>query len=139
MQIRFKRLHPDAVAPTKAHPNDAGFDLAAPSQVTIPADSRLLIATGIAVEIPPGFCGLVTGRSGNTIRRGLVGQLGIIDCGYHGDIGVMAFNTTAEPITLVRGERIGQLVIVPIPDATLVEDGNFETADRLGGFGSTGK
>lgn len=139
-KVKIKRLHPDAAIPTKAHDTDAGLDLAAVEGVTIPARGRALLNTGIAIDLPHLHVGLVTGRSGNTIRRGLVGQLGIIDAGYHGAIGVMAFNATDEEIRIERGERIGQLVIVALPDLSLAEASELGVSDRGdGGFGSTGK
>lgn len=98
-----------------------------------------MIGTGIAIDLPGDTVGLVTGRSGNTIRRGLVGQLGIIDAGYHGEIGVMAFNMTDEEIAIEKGERVGQLVIVHLPPIELDEATPFGESDRgQGGFGSTG-
>lgn len=139
MKVRIKRLRPDAAIPKKAHDTDAGLDLAAAEGAAIPARGRALIGTGIAIDLPGDTVGLVTGRSGNTIRRGLVGQLGIIDAGYHGEIGVMAFNMTDEEIAIEKGERVGQLVIVHLPPIELDEATPFGESDRgQGGFGSTG-
>lgn len=138
MKVKIKKLDPKAVMPTKAHPTDAGFDLTAIEDVPIPARGRAKLDTGIAIDIPFGYAGLVTGRSGNTINRGLVGQLGIIDTGYQGSIGVMAFNETDEIITVKKGERIGQIIIVPHLPADFDENPEFVASDRGGGFGSTG-
>lgn len=138
MKIRFKKLHEDAITPTKAHPNDAGFDLYIHQDLTIGVGTMSKISTGIAIEIPPGYVGYVSGRCGNTFNRRLFCQLGVIDCGYHGDIGVILVNDSANHIHIKSGERIGQIVILPTPQIELVEDPNFETDDRKGGFGSTG-
>lgn len=137
MKIKFKKLSQHAVVPTKAHQSDAGFDLASVEDITIEPNSRHAIDTGIAVEIPMGHFGMVLGRSGNTMRKGLVGQTGIIDTGYYDAIKVMAFNTTDEPIQINIGDRVGQLLIVPHLMCDFVE-GDFTVDNRGGGFGSTG-
>lgn len=139
MKVKIKKLHPDAVIPKKAHATDAGFDLTAVNDTVIPARGRALLNTGIAIDIPIGYAGFVVGRSGNTIRRGLVGQLGIVDTGYQDAIGVMAFNETDEDISVAKGERIGQIVIVPHLPADFDESADFKAQNRNGGFGSTGK
>lgn len=137
MKIKFKKLSPSAVVPTKAHQSDAGFDLASVEDITIESNSRHAIDTGIAVEVPLGYYGMVLGRSGNTMRKGLVGQTGIIDTGYYDAIKVMAFNTTDEPIQINIGDRVGQLLIVPHLMCDF-EEGDFTADNRGGGFGSTG-
>ena len=137
MKIRFKKLSPSAVVPTKAHQSDAGFDLESVEDITINPNSRHAIDTGIAVEVPLGYYGMVLGRSGNTMIKGLVGQTGIIDTGYYDAIKVMAFNTTNEPIKINKGDRVGQLLIVPHLMCDF-EEGDFTADNRGGGFGSTG-
>ena len=137
MKIKFKKLSPSAVMPRKAHASDAGFDLTSVEEVIIEPNSRYAINTGIAVEIPLGYYGMVLGRSGNTMRKGLVGQTGIIDTGYYDAIKVMAFNTTNEPIKINKGDRVGQLLMMPHLMCDFVE-GDFTADNRGGGFGSTG-
>lgn len=137
MKIKFKKLSPSAVIPTKAHASDAGFDLTSVEEVTIEPNSRYAINTGIAVEIPLGYYGMVLGRSGNTMRKGLVGQTGIIDTGYYDAIKVMAFNTTENPIKINIGDRVGQLLIVPHLECDF-EEGDFTVHNRGGGFGHSG-
>ena len=137
MKIKFKKLSPSAVVPNKAHQSDAGFDLASVEDITINPNSRHAIDTGIAVEVPLGYYGMVLGRSGNTMIKGLVGQTGIIDTGYYDAIKVMAFNTTNEPIKINKGDRVGQLLIVPHLMCDF-EEGDFTADNRGGGFGSTG-
>lgn len=139
MEVRIKRLSPEAVMPSKAHPSDAGFDLYAIEDKCIEPRGRMLLDTGIALDIPIGYCGLVTGRSGNTIKRGLVGQLGIIDSGYYGSIGIMAFNETDDTILVKKGDRVGQIIIVPHLPLDFKESDDFTVVNRGGGFGSTGK
>lgn len=137
MKIRFKKLSPSAVVPTKAHASDAGFDMTSVEDVVIEPNSRYAINTGIAVEIPLGYYGMVLGRSGNTMRKGLVGHTGIIDTGYYDAIKVMAFNTTENPIKINVGDRVGQLIIVPHLMCDF-EEGDFTVHNRGGGFGHSG-
>ncbi len=139
MIIKFKKLNGNAVVPTKAHPADAGFDLVATKDYVIPAHERCLIETGIAMDIPLGYYGMVVGRSGNTIKRGLVGMTGIIDSGYQDGIGIMAFNMTDDDIAVKQGERAGQIIIIPHLPCHFKESDEFTVVNRNGGFGSTGK
>lgn len=139
MKVKIKKLNDKAVLPHKAHPSDAGFDLVAVNDYIIPARDRCLIDTGIAMDIPLGYYGMVLGRSGNTIKRGLVGQTGIIDSGYQDAIGIMMFNTTNEDIVVKQGERAGQIIIVPHLPCDFEESEEFAVINRNGGFGSTGK
>lgn len=140
MKVKFKKLNENAVVPTKAHPTDAGFDLVASATTIIPSHSRALIPTDIAMAIPKGYYGMVVGRSGNTIKRGLVGQTGVVDAGYRNGIGIMAFNLTDTDITIEQGERAGQIVLTPILVCELEEADELSTTDRgTGGYGSSGK
>lgn len=141
MQIKIKRLAPTAVMPTKAHPTDAGFDLYASSDVIVPARGRVLVPTDVAMEIPEGCFGLVTGRSGQTIREGIVGQVGIIDCHYRNGIGIMMFSHRDSDYEIPQGTRCGQIVILPLTDVEgLVETDTLSDTDRgEGGYGSTGR
>lgn len=140
MKVQIKKLSENAVTPTKAHPSDAGFDLVASKTTTIPANGRALIPTDIAMAIPEGYYGMVVGRSGNTIKRGLVGMTGVVDAGYRNGIGIMAFNLTQEDIIIKQGERAGQIVLTPILSCEIEEAEKLDTTDRnQGGFGSTGR
>ena len=140
MKVQIKKLSESAVTPTKAHPSDAGFDLVASKTTIIPANGRALIPTDIAMAIPEGYYGMVVGRSGNTIKRGLVGMTGVVDAGYRNGIGIMAFNLTQEDITIKQGERAGQIVLTPILSCEMEETNELDTTERnQGGFGSTGR
>ena len=140
MKVQIKKLSESAVTPTKAHPSDAGFDLVASKTTIIPANGRALIPTDIAMAIPEGYYGMVVGRSGNTIKRGLVGMTGVVDAGYRNGIGIMAFNLTQEDIIIKQGERAGQIVLTPILACEIAEAEELDTTDRnQGGFGSTGR
>lgn len=141
MKVKIKKLSADAVMPAKAHPSDAGFDLYAAADAIIPARGRALVPTDIAMEIPEGYFGLVTGRSGLTIREGIVGQVGIIDAHYRNGIGVMLFSHRDVNYVIHKGERCGQILILPLADVEgLVEADTLTTTDRgEGGYGSTGR
>lgn len=141
MKINFKKLSDLATTPTYAHDGDAALDLYAATNRTIAPGSRALIATDIAVEIPRGYFGMITGRSGSTIKYGVVGQVGIIDSGYRGGIGVMLFNTDSEnPFVVTKGDRIGQLIVMYAPTIDMRETDTLADSERSAhGFGSTGR
>jgi dUTP pyrophosphatase len=140
--IEIKRLDPDLPLPAYQREGDAGLDLHAARDVTIPPGERTVIGTGIAVAIPDGYVGLGTPRSGLAARSGLsiVNAPGVIDSGYRGEIKVILINTDPrDAIEIRRGERIAQLVIVPVVSASLVERNELPPSDRgTGGHGSTG-
>lgn len=148
MQIKFKKLHPDAVVPTKAHPTDAGFDLTAISK-TYDEHGALVYDTGIAVEIPKGYCGLVFPRS-SIAKYDLVlsNGVGLIDSCFRGSISAKFKPTTyyaknrdsLSPLKSYNlGDRIAQLVIIPYPEVEFVEADELSVSDRgTGGYGSTG-
>src|SRR5690606_27542145 len=85
MELKIKKLHPDAKLPTYAHQGDAGFDLYAIETVTIPVGARVLVGTGIAMEIPLGYVGLIWDKSGLAMNHGLKNLGGVIDAGYRGE------------------------------------------------------
>ena len=142
MDLRFQRLADDARLPAAAHPGDAGLDLhaAEPARVD-PAGGRASVGTGLAVEIPPGYAGLVLPRSGLAAKRGiaLVNAPGLIDSGYRGEIRVLLLNTDpGQPFDVAVGDRIAQLVIVPFVEADPVESELSQSERGEGGFGSSG-
>jgi dUTP pyrophosphatase len=141
--VEFRRLRSDARPPEQAHPHDAGFDIFAAESLRIEPGERAAVATGIALAIPDGFAGFVLPRSGLAARHGiaLVNAPGLIDPGYHGEVRVLLLNTDrAQAFHIENGERIAQLVLVPISSADFKEAVMLsETARGEGGFGSTGK
>lgn len=142
VDMLVQRLDPELPLPAYEHPGDAGLDLRARVDVRLAPGERALIPTGIAIALPPGFAALVHPRSGLALRRGLglLNAPGTIDAGYRGEIGVIAVNhDPREPIDIQRGDRIAQLVIVPVAGARLVEVSALPGSHRgEGGFGSTG-
>ena len=137
MIIKFKKLDLNAKIPTKAHLADAGFDLTATSLVN--TREIATYGTGIAVQIPKGFVGLLFPRSSiykKSLR--LANSVGVIDSGYQGEIMFKFDKTKSDPLYNI-GDRVGQLVILPIPEVTFKEVTEFQGSDRsTGGFGSTG-
>ena len=142
MRLRFTRLSEAAVAPARAHDDDAGLDLHAAEAASLAPGERVSVGTGVAVAIPAGCAGLVLPRSGLAARHGiaLVNAPGLIDPGYRGEVRVLLLNTDRSAAFEVSpGERIAQLVVVrhEAPEAEEVPSLE-ETARGAGGFGSTG-
>jgi dUTP pyrophosphatase len=143
MELRITRLRDDATLPSRAHDGDAGLDLYAADAATLEPGDRATVATGIAVEIPAGFAGLVLPRSGLAARHGiaLVNAPGLIDSGYRGEIRVLLLNTDRrDRFEVSPGDRIAQLVLSPVADVEPVEVAELATSLRgEGGFGSSGR
>jgi dUTP pyrophosphatase len=143
VRLEFARLTDVAVAPARAHEDDAGYDLRAAETATIPAGARASIGTGVAVAIPDGHAGLVLPRSGLALRHGiaLVNAPGLIDAGYRGELRVLLLNTDREaPFDVAVGDRIAQLLIVRHEAPELVEvEALGESGRGAGGFGSSGR
>ena len=144
MQIRFKKLHHAAVMPKRATDGAAGFDLTAVS-VKYGDGGKVFYDTGIAVEIPAGYVGLLFQRS-SVYKTGLslCNAVGVCDADYRGSISfvfrITGFGKDQGVTPYKVGDRIGQIVFVPIPEVELVEaDRLSETARGTGGYGSTGK
>jgi dUTP pyrophosphatase len=141
MEIRFKRLTEKAVMPTMAHATDAGFDLTA-TRKNIDEMGNIVYGTGIAVEIPEGYVGLVFPRSSIANKTQILSNsVGVIDSGYRGEI-MAKFKHLICPMPTHYnvGERIAQLIIMPIPAVEFVEVAELDDSDRgTGGYGSTGK
>ena len=137
------RLDPDLPLPTYAHPGDAGADLVAREDVTIPpGGGRAVIPTGIALAIPDGYAGFVLPRSGLALRHGItcLNTPGLVDAGYRDELRVILVNTDpVEPYAVRRGDRIAQLVIQPVERTSFISVEDLPASARgLGGFGSTG-
>ena len=142
--VRIKKLSDNAVIPTYGSQFAAGADLYAceGEAVTINPHETKLIHTGIAMEIPTGYAGLIYARSGIASKRGLApaNKVGVIDSDYRGEIMVALHNHSADVQTIENGERIAQLVIAPYVVADFVLSEELDDTDRgAGGFGSTGK
>ena len=177
--LKIKKLHPGAITPTRSHPHDAGLDIYAAESVALIPQEKHLLSTGIAVDIPPGYVGLLTSRSGVSSKTNLVIETGKIDSGYNGEMKInikndeqtpspeayennerlsesfepLLYNVKGErvengnPFNLISGkeyaieagDKIAQLLIVPIVTPGLEVVDSFETVSERGtnGFGST--
>ena len=145
MNLKIKRLRTGAHIPGRATEGSAGVDLRAcvdEQGLTLQPMERALIPTGIAVELPgPNTVALVFARSGLALKQGLAmaNGVGVIDADYRGEVSVPVVNLSDAPVHITNGERIAQLVLVPIVRPQMVEISELsETARGAGGFGSTG-
>lgn len=132
-------LDEGAYMPVRAYEEDAGADLRSPVDAVVRRNDSVVINTGVHVEIPKGYVGMLKSKSGLNVRYGLTGE-GVIDAGYTGAIVCKLYNHGETFYKIRKGEKIIQLVIVPIvtPDFEIVD--RFETTKRgSNGFGSTGK
>lgn len=144
IEVKVKKLVPEAVIPQKARKGDAGFDLVAVSRM-IDDDGAVVYGTGLAFEIPDGYVGLVFPRSSVAKKDVILSNcVGVIDAGYRGE--VMAKFKLHDPLVKHEeyhwyevGDRICQIVFMRLPDVELVEADELDQSDRgTGGFGSTG-
>ncbi len=152
--VEFKKIEPDAIIPTRATPDSAGFDLYALKDTIVETGGGLgfmttgryqdcgsvIVPTGIAVKLPPGTYGRIAMRSGLAVKAHLAVSAGVIDRDYRGPIGVVTFMTRPGRFTIKAGERFAQLIIEQCSYAYATEVTEF-SADNMqahGGFGSTG-
>ena len=139
--VRFMKLEEGATLPCYAHSGDAGMDLVAFQEVSIPAGDAALVRTGLSIQLPPGTEAQVRPRSGLALKRKVtvLNTPGTIDEGYRGEIGVILINHGKEDFIAEKGMKIAQLVIKPVLRVEIEEaDSLTETARGNGGFGSSG-
>ncbi len=145
MQVRFKKLDPAAVAPSYGSACAAGADLYAltdGTELSIAPHETVFVHTGLSMEIPDGYVGLVYARSGIACKRGLApaNKVGVIDSDYRGEIMVALHNHSEQTQTIAHHERVAQLVIAPYLTADFEEVSELADTERgAGGFGSTGQ
>lgn len=139
MKFRVMLDNENIKMPTKAHTADAGFDIYAPEAFAIRARGNHTVDTGVHIEIPEGYVGFLKSKSGLNVKNGIRGE-GVIDSGYTGSIVVKLYNDSENVVCFMKGEKIIQLVFLPIPDVELELTENFEATERGdNGFGSTGQ
>lgn len=143
MDVKFKKLHEDAKIPSYAHDTDAGLDLTAVSFTQEFDKSNKLVLvyhTGLAVEIPEGYVGLIFMRSSVSNKSiSLTNAVAVIDSGYRGEL-LLKYKITTDSLPTIYqpGEKIGQLIIIPYPKINPIEAEELDSSDRNeGGFGST--
>ncbi len=143
MKVNIKKLCDEAILPKYGSSFAAGADLYSCSEsITVAAGETVMIHTGIAIEIPCGYVGLVYARSGLASKKGLApaNKVGVIDCDYRGEVMVALYNHSSEERTVEKGERVAQLVIAPYITAEFCECEELsDTVRGEGGFGSTGQ
>lgn len=133
------KLDDGAYLPEKAHETDAGYDLRTPHYFLLEGGQSEVIDTGVHVEIPDGYVGFLKSKSGLNVNHGITGE-GVIDCGYTGSINVKLYNNGNEPYQFQKGDKIIQLVILPILNAEMkVVDDLSDTERGDNGFGSSGR
>lgn len=139
--MKVKRVSEYAQLPTRGSKDAAGLDLYCPFNVKVPADSQKKIPLGIAVEIPKGHMGLLVPRSSmsKTPLR-CANSVGIIDADYRGELSIVYENVSCKDYEIARGDRIAQLIIVPIAIVDVEEVNSLSETERgIGGYGSTGR
>ncbi|NDG84215.1 MAG: dUTP diphosphatase [Proteobacteria bacterium] len=137
--LKIQRLDPAARVPVRAYEHDAGLDLYSLERHTLAPGEGRIFKTGIALEIDPGFVGLVWDRS-SMGKRGIKTLGGVIDSGYRGEVGVILWNLSKEPQEIQSGDKIAQLLIQPISTPVSREVEILSSSERgTGGFGSSGK
>lgn len=128
-----------AFKPEFAHKTDAGADLRSPVEAVVPAHGSVVIDTGVHVEIPEGYVGMLKSKSGLNVKHDLIGT-GTIDSGYSGSIRVKLYNLGDTDYQILRGDKIIQMVILPCVYCEFTQVEKFAETERgTGGFGSTGR
>ena len=148
IKVKVKRLYPDAILPSYAKDGDAGMDVIAFAKdnggaysYLLSPGTRRLIPTGIAIELPPYYQAEVRPRSGLALNKGItvLNTPGTIDSGYRGEVGVILINHGNETVHISHGDKIAQLVIMPVPRVVLEVVDELSDSERgEGGFGHTG-
>lgn len=144
MELKIQKVKENAEIPVQATAGSAGIDLRAciDAPITVEPMQRIAIPTGLAIELPNGeSVALIFARSGMALKKGLsmANGVGVIDSDYRGELAVLAINLSSEPITITHGERIAQMVCMPVFLPHIVETTILNNTERgEGGFGSTG-
>lgn len=140
INLKFKKLVSDAKPPSYSHPGDAGMDICASKEVAIKKGEAVKIPTGIAMEIPDGYVGLVWDKSGLSTNHGLKTLAGVIDSGYRGEIMIGLINLGKEDYMIEKYQKVAQILIQKIERGSFEEVGMLSDTSRgADGFGSTGK
>ena len=138
--IFVQLLDNNAKVPTKANPNDAGFDLYSVLDTVIPPKQRKTVRTGIAIQMPDHLAGLIWPRSGLSVKQGIDVLAGVVDSGYRGEIMVCLYNTSDEVVGINTGDRIAQIIFQEVPRVTMEVHETLGSSQRGdNGFGSSGK
>ncbi len=141
MDLKVKKLVPEAKLPDYIHADDAAMNLYTTEAYTLVPGERRIYKTGIAMAIPMGYAGLIWDRSGLANKSGIKRMGGVIDAGYRGEIGVGLMNLSKEPVEILKGDKVAQMIIQKIEQPKIVESAELEatTTRGTGAFGSTGR
>ena len=141
--VKFKMMSGcRELAPAKAHPDDAAYDLRSRVDMELAPGKTSLVPTGVFLELPVGYEAQIRCRSGLALKHdlSLPNAPGTVDAGYRGEVGVIIFNRGSEPFPVKRGDRVAQMVIAKLPEVELVQVDELSDTERgAGGFGSTGR
>lgn len=138
MKLKVKKLLPHARLPSKAYSGDLGFDLYAAEDCQVPAAGQIAVSTGIAVDMPEGWGGMLKDRSSMALKR-IYLSAGVIDNGYRGEIKAVLRNESSEPYIIKAGDKVAQMVPLPVTDWDVQAVSELEETHRnSGGFGSSG-
>ena len=139
MTLRVKKLHPDAVIPTRTSPHSFGYDLYSMEDITVPSMDRRIVSTGVCATLPPGVYGRIAPRSGMTLKYGIQTGAGVVDPDFTGELVVVLFNFGSEDFEIKRGNRIAQMILERC-ETPLIEEVIELTETERGdnGFGWSG-
>ncbi len=138
IEIKFTKIKDHAIIPKYAHPGDAGFDLHAIENYLLNPKEKIIVKTGLRMEIPSGYYGSIRDRSGLAAKHGIHVLAGVVDSGYRGEVGVVLINLGEENFKINKLDRIAQMIIQPHAICDIEEAEVSETVRGEGGFGSTG-
>lgn len=137
--IRYM-LEEGAFKPTKGHPADAGFDLYTPIEFKLKPGQSKIVDTGVHFFIKPGYVGLILNKSGLAHKKNIESAVGVVDADYTGTIHVKIWNHSPYHVKFAKGDKITQIVVLPIPEVTLMMTEEIPETERgANGFGSTGR
>jgi len=140
LKVKIQKISEDAIIPHYAHEDDAGMDLYSTKECIIGPNHRILVGTGIKIEIPKGYEMQIRPKSGLALKEGItvLNTPGTIDAGYRGEVGIIIVNHSSRIYKIERGQKIAQAVFNKIEKVQLVESELSQTKRGAGGFGSTG-
>ncbi len=139
LEVKIKKLNSEAKLPSYGHLGDAGFDVYSMEEKVLAPGERYIFSVGFALEFPEGFVAIVKDKS-STSKAGLHTMGGVFDAGYRGEYNVQLINLSSKSYTVEQGDKIAQILIMPVERAEFIETDELSDSSRGGGrFGSTGR